>query len=94
MITVKVMATLIVSQEQPPEVFYKKGVLKNFAKFTGKHPCQSLLLTLEPLNDQCSHHVESSQLICRANQLTAFYMMGTLVVKGLIKLKASDLQLY
>ena len=25
-----------------PEVFCKKGVLKNFAKFTGKHPCQSL----------------------------------------------------
>ena len=21
-----------------PEVFYKKGVLRNFAKFTGKHP--------------------------------------------------------
>ena len=27
---------------QPPEVFYKKGTLKNFAKFTGKHLCQSL----------------------------------------------------
>ena len=25
-----------------PEVFCKKGVLKNFAKFTGKHLCQSL----------------------------------------------------
>ena len=24
------------------EVFYKKGVLKHFAKFTGKHPLQSL----------------------------------------------------
>ena len=24
------------------EVFWKKGVFKNFAKFTGKHPCQSL----------------------------------------------------
>ena len=24
------------------EVFCKKGVLSNFAKFTGKHPCQSL----------------------------------------------------
>ena len=24
-------------QKQPPEVFYKKGVLRNFAKFTGKH---------------------------------------------------------
>ena len=34
-------------------------------------------------NDQCSHHIETSQLIYRANQLTGFYMMGTLVVKGL-----------
>ena len=25
-----------------PEVFYKEGVLKDFAKFTGKHLCQSL----------------------------------------------------
>ena len=31
-------------QKQPPEVFYKKGVLKNIAKFTGKHLCQSLFL--------------------------------------------------
>ena len=29
-------------QKQPPEVFYKKGVLKNFAKFTTKYLCQSL----------------------------------------------------
>ena len=28
-------------QKQPPEVFCKKGVLRNFAKFTGKHLCQS-----------------------------------------------------
>ena len=26
-----------------PEVLCKKGVLKNFTKFTGKHLCQSLL---------------------------------------------------
>ena len=25
-----------------PEVFCKKGFLRNFAKFTGKHLCQSL----------------------------------------------------
>ena len=31
-------------QEQPPEVFYKKGVHKNFAIFTGKHLCWSLFL--------------------------------------------------
>ena len=30
-------------QKQPPEVFYKKGFLKNFAKFIGKHLCQSLV---------------------------------------------------
>ena len=36
------------------EVFHKKGVLKNFTKFTGKHLCQSLCfdkvagLTLQP----------------------------------------------
>ena len=28
-----------VGQKQPPEVFCKKGVLKNFAKFTGKSTC-------------------------------------------------------
>ena len=27
-----------------PEVFCKKGVLRNFAKFTGKQLCQSLFL--------------------------------------------------
>ena len=29
-------------QMQPPEVFYKKSVLRNFAVFTGKHLSQSL----------------------------------------------------
>ena len=32
------------SQKQPLEVSMKKGVLKNFANFTGKHLCRSLLL--------------------------------------------------
>ena len=30
--------------EQPPDAFYKKGVLKNFAKLTGKHLFQGLFL--------------------------------------------------
>ena len=29
-------------QKQPPEVLFKKGALRNFAKFTGTHLCQSL----------------------------------------------------
>ena len=30
------------SRSSLPEVFFKKGVLRNFAKSTGKHLCQSL----------------------------------------------------
>ena len=30
-----------------------------------------------------SYHIETSQLIFRANQLIGFYMIGTLVVKDL-----------
>ena len=29
----------------PPEVFYKRDVLKNFTIFTGKHLCQSVFLS-------------------------------------------------
>ena len=34
------------SQKQPPEVFYKKRVLRNFTKLTGKHLCQAWGLQL------------------------------------------------
>ena len=30
--------------------------------------------------DQYCHHIETSQLICRTNQLTGFYMMETFFV--------------
>ena len=36
------------------------------------------------INDQCSYHIETSQLIYRANQLTGFYVIRTLVVKKLV----------
>ena len=32
-------------RRHPPEVFYKKGVLKIFAIFTGKQLCQSLFVS-------------------------------------------------
>ena len=35
---------ILYDQKQPPEVFYKKVVLRSFTKFTGKHLCQSLFL--------------------------------------------------
>ena len=31
-------------KKQPPEVFYKKAVLRNFARIAGKHLCLSLFL--------------------------------------------------
>ena len=36
-------------------VFCKKGVLRNFAKFTGRHLCQSLLIKKETLAQVFSH---------------------------------------
>ena len=44
-----------------------------------------MMLPLNPLTANVPHHVETSQLIYIANQLTGFYMMGTLAVKGLTK---------
>ena len=32
----------LIYRSSRPEMFCKKGVLRNFAKFTGKHLCQSL----------------------------------------------------
>ena len=32
---------------------------------------------------QCCSHIETSQLICTANQLTGFYMRATLAFNGL-----------
>ena len=34
---------------------------------------------IKPLHDQCSSHIEISQLICHADQLTGFYMIRKLV---------------
>ena len=37
----------------------------------------------EPIKCQCCPHIETSQLICTANQLTGFYMWATLALNGL-----------
>ena len=41
---------MIKYRKQIPEVFCKKGVLENFAKFTGKHLCQTLLHRCFPMS--------------------------------------------
>ena len=35
-------------------------------------------MTLNLLTTNVPHHIETSQLICNANQLTGFYMMGNI----------------
>ena len=36
------------------------------------------------LNDEGRYHIETSPLICRANQWTCFYMITASVIKGLM----------
>ena len=77
----------------PPEVRYICILPHNNHNNNGKNNAAfEIFKTLLPFdfsaefltfNDQCSHHIETGQLICRANQLTGFYMMRTLVVKRL-----------
>ena len=43
-----IITTTNIIQKQPPQVLYKKGVLRDFGKFTGKHLCQSLFLNKVP----------------------------------------------
>ena len=42
------------SQKQPPEVFFKRAVLKIFALFTGKHLCWCLFFDKIPRLKACS----------------------------------------
>ena len=41
-------------QKQTPEVFYKKYILKNFVKFTGKYPCRSLSFLTKLQGSSCN----------------------------------------
>ena len=41
------VTALFINRSNHPEMFCKNGVLKIFAKFTGKHLCQSLFFSVE-----------------------------------------------
>ena len=43
-----------ISRSSRTEVFRKKGILRNFAKFTGKHLCQSLFFNKVAGNQACN----------------------------------------
>ena len=46
--------------------------LSNICKYTQGEKC------LNPLTTNVPHHIETSQLICIANQITGFYMVGNI----------------
>ena len=63
------------SQKQLPDVFYKKGVLKNFAKFIGKHLCQSLFFNRTPpvaASVHCCLWISHS-VFCSVSHRRSFY---------------------
>ena len=60
------------SQISQVKVMLKRNKLHRFKK-----------VFFNPLTTDVPQHIETSQLICYANQLPGFYMMGTLAVNRL-----------
>ena len=56
------------NQPSKLQTFQLIGGLESTCNFNG----------LNPLTTSVPHHIETSQLICNANQLTGFYMMGNI----------------
>ena len=48
------MSINAIYKSSPPEVFLVKGVLKICSKFTGEHPCQSVISLEITLRHGCS----------------------------------------
>ena len=59
--------------KQPREVFFKKGVLKNFANFTGKHLCWSLFFNKVAGLRACNFIKKRLQHICVPVKSAKFY---------------------
>ena len=57
-----------------------RGFAEKRQGMEGVRGCHSILgcfFIFNPLTTNVPYHIETSQLICSANQLTAFYMMGS-----------------
>ena len=64
-----------------PDVFYKKRVLKNFAKFTGKHLCHSLFFN-KVVGGESLAQVFSYEF-CEISKNTFFYSTPLVAVFGI-----------
>ena len=54
---------------------FKSGVNQTYI-LSSKYGGTDLMLLFNPLTTNVPLHLETSLLICNANQLTGFYMMG------------------
>ena len=61
-------------RSSPPEVFCKKGVLRNFAKFTGKHLCQRLFFNKIASLRPATTPVAASRITLNELPLTLYYL--------------------
>ena len=52
------------------------AIEENFKAWEEKKVDRLIDVLLKPLTTNVPHHIETSQLICSANQLTGFYIMG------------------
>ena len=57
---------------------------KTYDQFQGKQKWTNLFQLVETIKCQCCPHIETSQLIHTANQLTRFCMRATLAFNALI----------
>ena len=63
----------LISRSSCPEVFYRKGVFRNFAIFTGKHLCKGLFFnTVAGLKKETLGQVFSCEF-CKISGNTFFY---------------------
>ena len=58
------------------------GYGKLIFRITNKSLHKKMKLSINILTTSVPHHIETSQLICYANQLTGFYMSGTMLFSG------------
>ena len=84
------------SESSRPEVFCKKGVLRNFAKFTGKHLCQGLFfnkvagLRLFFSLYYIQKRISSPMSLCLIITVTSNIMNLLWVIKRMMKLIKND----
>ena len=73
------------SESSRPEMFCKKGVLKNFTKFTEKHLCQSLLFNKVAGLRRLMFYPRAAMIWCFYLQLYRFIKKSSISLSNITK---------